>query len=62
MSAAEILAAEISEPYPYECVCFVDIDHIDPHDMEFRSARVVGHGKHDAHRSSGRSSGERATS
>jgi hypothetical protein len=54
MDAAENLAPEISEPltwteicarYPDEHVCLVEIDHVHPNGFEFRTARVVGHGK-----------------
>lgn len=54
MSAAEALAPEISEPltwaeicarYPDEWVCIVEIDYIHPNGLEFRTARVIGHGK-----------------
>jgi hypothetical protein len=54
MSAAEVLAPEISEPltwveictrYPDEWVCLVEMDRVHPFGFEFRSARVVGHGK-----------------
>jgi len=54
MSAAEALAAEISEPltwaeicarHPDEWVCIVEIDRVDPNGFEFRTARIVGHGK-----------------
>ena len=54
MSAAEVLAPAISEPltwaeicarYPDEWVCVVEIDRIHPNGFEFRTARVIGHGK-----------------
>lgn len=54
MSAAELLAPEISEPltwaeicgrYPDEWVCLVEIDFTHPNGWEFRTARVIGHGK-----------------
>ena len=54
MSAAEVLAPEISEPltwaeicarYPDEWVCLVELDRLHPNRFEFRTARVVGHGK-----------------
>jgi hypothetical protein len=54
MSAAEVLAPEISEPlswaeicarHPDEWVCLVEIDRIRPNAFEFRTARVIGHGK-----------------
>jgi hypothetical protein len=54
MDAAEKLAQTISEPltwaeicsrYPDQWVCLVEIDRSDPNNFDFRSARVVGHGK-----------------
>jgi len=54
MSAAEVLASAISEPltwaeicarHPDEWVCVAEIDRIHPDDFEFRTARVIGHGK-----------------
>ena len=54
MNAAEKLAPEISEPltwaeicaqYPDEWVCLVEMDRVHPFDLEFRTARVIGHGK-----------------
>lgn len=54
MSAAELLVPEISEPltwdeicarHPDEWVCLVEMDHVHPNGFEFRTARVVGHGK-----------------
>jgi hypothetical protein len=54
MSAAEVLAPEISEPltwaeicarHPDEWVCLVEIDRIRPNAFEFRTARVIGHGE-----------------
>lgn len=54
MSAAEALTAEISEPltwaeicarHPDEWVCIVEIDYIHPNGLEFRTARIIGHGK-----------------
>jgi len=54
MRAAELLAPEVSEPltwteicgrYPDEWVCLVEIDFTHPNGLEFRSARVIGHGK-----------------
>jgi hypothetical protein len=54
MSAAEVLASEISEPltwgeicarYPDEWVCLAEIDTARPDDLEIRTARVIGHGK-----------------
>jgi hypothetical protein len=54
MSAAEVIAAEISEPltwteicarHPDEWVCLVEIDRVHPYGFAFRTARVIGHGK-----------------
>ena len=54
MSAAEVLAPAISEPlswaeicarYPDEWVCLVEMARVDPNGFEFRTARVIGHGK-----------------
>jgi hypothetical protein len=54
MSAAEVLAPEISQPltwaeicarHPDEWVCLVEIDFTHPNGLEFRTARVIGHGK-----------------
>lgn len=54
MDAAEQLAPTISAPltwaeicdrYPDQHVCLAEIDRIDPRGLEFRTARVVGHGK-----------------
>jgi hypothetical protein len=54
MSAAEVLAPEISKPltwdeicgrYPDEWVCLVEIGFTHPNGLEFRTARVIGHGK-----------------
>jgi hypothetical protein len=54
MSAVELLAPEISEPltwaeicarHPDEWVCLVEIDFTHPNGLEFRAARVIGHGK-----------------
>jgi hypothetical protein len=54
MSAAEVLAPEISKPLTWaeicarhsdEWVCLVEIDFIHPNNLEFRTARVIGHGK-----------------
>ena len=54
MSAAEKIAsaitdpltwAEICERYPDQQVCLVEIDRIHPRGLEFRTARVIGHGK-----------------
>jgi hypothetical protein len=36
---------EICDRYPNEWVCLVEIDEINDTDFEFRTARVVGHGK-----------------
>jgi hypothetical protein len=52
--AAKVVAGEISEPltwdeirarYPHEWVCLVEVDYIHPNGLEFRTARVIGHGK-----------------
>jgi hypothetical protein len=54
MTATEHIPPTISEPlsweeicrrYPDEWVCLVEIDRPVPQDFEFRTARVVGHGK-----------------
>lgn len=54
MSVAEVLVPGISGPltwgeictrHPDEWVCLVEIDRIHPNGFEFRTARVVGHGK-----------------
>lgn len=54
MSAAEVLGPEISEPvtwaeicarHPDEWVCLVDMERVHPNNFEFRTARVIGHGK-----------------
>jgi hypothetical protein len=54
MSAVLSLEASISEPltwgeirerYPDQWVCLVEMARIEEHDFEFRTARVVGHGK-----------------
>ena len=37
--------AEICARYPDEWVCLVEMDCVHPGGFEFRSARVVGHGK-----------------
>jgi hypothetical protein len=37
--------AEICKRYPDEWVCLVEMDRVRPHEFEFRTARVVGHGK-----------------
>jgi DNA primase len=37
--------AEIRERHPDEWVCLVEIDRIEENNFEFRTARVVGHGK-----------------
>ncbi len=36
---------QICERYPDEWVCLVEIDEINDTDFDFRTARVVGHGK-----------------
>jgi hypothetical protein len=52
--AAELVAGKISESltwaeicarYPDEWVCLVEMDRIHPYGFEFRTARVIGHGK-----------------
>src|SRR5512132_216679 len=52
--AAEVVAAEISEPltwaeicarYPDEWVCLVETDYIHTNGPEIRTARVISHGK-----------------
>jgi len=54
MSAAEKIAPTITDPltwveicerYPDQQVCLVEIDRIHPRGFDFRTARVVGHGK-----------------
>ena len=54
MNAAKNIAPTISEPltwaeicerYPDEWVCLVEIDRIHPNNFDFRTARLVGHGK-----------------
>jgi hypothetical protein len=54
MSAAEAFVAEISEPlswveicarHPDEWVCIVEMDYIHPNGLDFRTARIIGHGK-----------------
>lgn len=54
MSAAKELERWISEPltweqicerYPDEWVCLVEMDRDLPQNFEFRTARVIGHGK-----------------
>lgn len=54
MSAAEVLAPAISEPltwaeicfrHPDEWVCLVEMDRVHPSNFEFRTARIIGHGK-----------------
>jgi hypothetical protein len=54
MHAASRVTPTISEPlsweeickrYPDEWVCLVEIDRPEPQNFEFRTARVVGHGK-----------------
>jgi len=37
---------QICERYPDEWVCLVEIDRPEDNNFAFRSARVVGHGKH----------------
>lgn len=37
--------AEICVRYPDEWVCLVEFDRCEPSSAEFRTARVVGHGK-----------------
>jgi len=37
--------AEICERHPDQQVCLVEIDRIHPRGLDFRTARVVGHGK-----------------
>ena len=37
--------AEICERHPEEWVCLVEIDKSQPNRFDFRTARVVGHGK-----------------
>jgi hypothetical protein len=36
---------QICERYPDEWVCLVEIDSVNDTDFEFRTARVIGHGK-----------------
>ena len=36
---------EICERYPDQWVCLVEMDFTHPNGLEFRTARVVGHGK-----------------
>ena len=36
---------QICERYPDEWVCLVEIDSVNDTDFEFRSARIIGHGK-----------------
>jgi len=54
MNAAANIAPQISEPltweeicqkYPDQWVCLVEIDKLEEQNFEFRTARVVGHGK-----------------
>lgn len=54
MEAAKTLTRWISEPltwaeicarYPDEWVCLVEVDYIHPDLFDFRTARVIGHGK-----------------
>jgi len=37
---------QICHRYPDEWVCLVEIDNINDTDFAFRTARVVGHGRH----------------
>jgi len=37
---------QICDRYPDEWVCLVEIDRYNDREFEFRTARVVGHGKH----------------
>lgn len=54
MNTAESIAPQISEPltweeickrYPDQWVCLAEMDKIEDQNFEFRSARVIGHGK-----------------
>ena len=54
MRTVEVLAPEISEPlawseicarHPDEWICLVEIDFTHPNGLEFRTARVIGHGR-----------------
>ena len=36
---------QICQRYPDEWVCLVEIDNVNDTDFEFRTARVIGHGK-----------------
>lgn len=36
---------QICERYPNEWVCLVEIDEVNDTDFDFRTARVVGHGR-----------------
>ena len=54
MSTTDVIAPEISEPltwdeicarHPDEWVCLVEMDRVHPNGFEFRTARVIGHGK-----------------
>jgi hypothetical protein len=54
MDAAEVATPPISQPltwaeicelYPDQHVCLVEIDRIHPRGLDFRTARVIGHGK-----------------
>jgi hypothetical protein len=54
MNTAANIAPQISEPltweeicakYPDQWVCLVEIDEIEEQNFEFRTARVIGHGK-----------------
>src|SRR5262249_10354497 len=37
---------QICERYPDEWVCLAEGDHVNAHVFEFRTGRVIGHGKH----------------
>jgi hypothetical protein len=54
MDAARSLPSEVSEPltwveirarYPDETVLLAEMDHVHPDGSEWRTARVIGHGK-----------------
>lgn len=54
MNTAANIAPQVSEPltweeicerYPEQWVCLVEIDKLEEQNFEFRTARVVGHGK-----------------
>jgi hypothetical protein len=36
---------EICSRYPDQYVCLIEVDRLHPRDLDFRTARVVGHGK-----------------